>query len=165
MHSYLWHSQPARPKKIAEDQEENIMNLSQKSMHVLFVDDDANIRTVARIGLEGLTDWEIDEAASGYEALKKAAERVPDLILLDVMMPGLDGPATFKSLKASLPLKAVPVIFVTAKVQNEEIQQYIRLGAAGVITKPFDPMTLPDDISSILSHTADNESENSLLLL
>jgi len=120
-------------------------------IRVLFVDDDANIRTVAQIGLEGLTDWDIELATSGYEALVLASNRVPDLILLDVMMPGLDGKETLAKLQEIPQMSTVPVIFITAKVQSHEIQQYMSLGAAGVITKPFDPMSLPEQIGAILA--------------
>jgi len=118
---------------------------------VLLVDDDQNIRTLAQMGLEGLTDWKVELAASGAEAIRKAAELKPDLIILDVMMPGMDGPTTLGELRKVDSLTAIPVIFMTAKAQTHEVELYQRMGAKGIITKPFDPMTLPDDIQGILN--------------
>jgi CheY-like chemotaxis protein len=120
---------------------------------VMLVDDDQNIRFVAQMSLEGLTSWEIVIAESGEEAIKKASETLPDLILLDMMMPGMDGPATFAKLRTNPALMSVPIIFMTAKVQTHEIESYLQLGAAGVITKPFDPMKLPDEICQILEQS------------
>ncbi|MFX6234554.1 response regulator, partial [Acinetobacter baumannii] len=91
---------------------------------------------VAQMSLEGLTPWEITLADSGEVALKRAAEKTPDIILLDLMMPGMDGPTTFAKLKERPELSSVPVIFMTAKVQTHEIEGYRQLGASGVITKP-----------------------------
>ena len=133
------------------------MSLCEERLRVLFVDDDPNIRTVARIGLEGLTNWQVELADSGYAGIETAQKDTPDVILLDIMMPGLDGKQTFAKLQESAPLCRVPVIFITAKVQTAEVQQYMKLGAAGVITKPFDPMSLPDEISSILALKAKRE--------
>jgi CheY-like chemotaxis protein len=118
---------------------------------VLLVDDDQNIRTLAQMGLEGLTDWKVELAASGAEAIRKASELKPDLIILDVMMPGMDGPTTLGELRKVDSLTDIPVIFMTAKAQTHELELYQRMGAKGIITKPFDPMTLPDDIQGILN--------------
>ncbi len=118
---------------------------------VLLVDDDQNIRTLAQMGLEGLTDWKVELAASGAEAIRKASELKPDLIILDVMMPGMDGPTTLGELRKVDSLTGIPVIFMTAKAQTHELELYQRMGAKGIITKPFDPMTLPDDIQGILN--------------
>lgn len=121
---------------------------------VLLVDDDANIRFVAQMSLEGLTTWNIILAESGEEALTKAKSDVPDLILLDMMMPGMDGPTTFAKLKEETACAQIPVIFMTAKVQTHEVESYLELGAAGVIAKPFDPMKLADEICRILDNQA-----------
>lgn len=118
---------------------------------VLLVDDDLNIRTLAQMGLEGLTDWKVELAASGAEAIDKANEIKPDLIILDVMMPGMDGPTTLGELRKLDALTMIPVIFMTAKAQTHEVELYQKMGAKGIITKPFDPMTLPDDIQGILN--------------
>lgn len=114
---------------------------------VLLVDDDQNIRFVVQMALEGMTSWKILVAESGQEALTIADREKPDLILLDMMMPGMDGPTTFSRLKEQGIL--VPVIFMTAKVQTHEVEDHLKLGAAGVIAKPFDPMTLHKDILRI----------------
>lgn len=129
------------------------MNETNTIHSVLLVDDDQNIRFVAQMSLEGLTKWEIVLAESGEDALKKVSEKRPDIILLDMMMPGMDGPTTFAKLKEKPELASVPVIFMTAKVQTHEIESYRQLGAAGVITKPFDPMKLADEIRQIVGKT------------
>lgn len=117
---------------------------------VMLVDDEADIRKVADLSLKGVGGWEVALAASGDEALAMASSERPDVILLDVMMPGMDGPATLERLRAAPGLEAVPVIFMTAKVQKNEVERYLDLGAVGVIAKPFDPMSLPDEIRGIL---------------
>ncbi len=127
------------------------MTTSIDIKQVLLVDDDMNIRTLAQMGLEGLTDWKVELAGSGAEALTKATEMKPDLIILDVMMPGMDGPTTLSELRKVESLAGIPVIFMTAKAQTHELELYQKMGAKGIITKPFDPMTLPDDIQGILS--------------
>src|SRR5208283_3397979 len=103
-----------------------------------------------RTSLEGLTSWSVIEANSGQVALSLAGAELPDLILLDIMMPGMDGPTTFSRLKENADTADIPVIFMTAKVQTQELEGYIKLGAAGVITKPIDPMLLPEQITGIL---------------
>jgi len=117
--------------------------------HVLCVDDDPDILEVAQISLElvgGLTVTGVD---SGTRCLAEVATIRPDLILLDVMMPGMDGPATLTALKAVPGVAGIPVIFMTARVQESEVEQYLALGAAAVIPKPFDPMALADQIKAI----------------
>jgi CheY-like chemotaxis protein/HPt (histidine-containing phosphotransfer) domain-containing protein len=117
---------------------------------VLIVDDDASIRCIAEISLAEVGKWQVILADSGKKALEVLATNKPDLILLDVMMPGMDGLALFGIIKTMNEYKDTPVIFITAKVQNDEVQGYRKLGAAGVIPKPFDPMQLPTQILSIL---------------
>lgn len=119
---------------------------------VLLVDDDQNIRFVVQMSLEGLTEWKVVTADSGKAALALAPVELPDLIMLDVMMPEMDGPTTFMKLQDNAELRSIPVIFMTAKVQTHELESYLNIGAAGVISKPFDPMTLPEEIKKILSH-------------
>jgi CheY-like chemotaxis protein len=118
---------------------------------ILLVDDDDNIRTIAELSLED--DFQVDIASSGQEAIDIAMVRPPDLILLDVMMPGLDGKATFGKFKEIPSLAAIPVVFMTAKVLTHEIDFYLELGAAGVISKPFDPMTLAEEVQTIWAHS------------
>ena len=99
--------------------------------------------------------YEVITANSGAEAIERAVAESPDVILLDVMMPGMDGPTTFTELRNIPGLQHVPIIFMTAKVQKHEIEDYKRLsGAAGVITKPFDPMTLLKEIQAITNDFA-----------
>ena len=115
---------------------------------ILLVEDEADIRMVASIALEEVGGFEVRECSSGTEALEVAPDYRPDLVLLDVMMPGLDGPATLKALRDRPDLRDVPVFFMTAKIQTHEIEEYRILGAAHVIAKPFDPMTLSDEVKA-----------------
>jgi CheY-like chemotaxis protein len=117
---------------------------------ILLVDDEADIRLVAEISLSNLGGWQVIQAASGPEAVALAAREKPDLVLLDVMRPGMDGPATLEKLREAEDGRATPVIFMTAKVQKAEIDRLLGLGVRGLIPKPFDPMTLPDEIRRIL---------------
>jgi two-component system OmpR family response regulator len=118
---------------------------------VLVVDDDPAIRKVAEISLSRVGHWDVRSAHSGADALEMAANYKPDVILLDVMMPGMDGATTFKKLQQQEGNEDTPVIFLTAKVQKHEVQHYCEIGAIGVITKPFDPLKLPEDIINILN--------------
>ncbi|MFY0565226.1 response regulator [Archangium lansingense] len=117
---------------------------------VLLVDDEDDIRTIGQISLSRVGGWQTVLAASGAEAVSKAAAEQPDLILLDVMMPGMDGPTTLGQLRAQAATAKTPVIFMTAKIQKQEVARYLELGAVGVIGKPFDPMTLPTEIKKLL---------------
>ena len=117
---------------------------------VLLVDDEDDIRTIGQLSLSRVGGWQTVLAASGAEAVTKAAAEQPDLILLDVMMPGMDGPTTLGQLRAQDSTARTPVIFMTAKIQKQEVARYLELGAVGVIGKPFDPMTLPAEIKRLL---------------
>tara|TARA_R110002124_G_scaffold118016_1_gene275220 strand:+ start:11002 stop:11391 length:390 start_codon:yes stop_codon:yes gene_type:complete len=117
--------------------------------HVLCVDDDPDILEVAQISLELVGGLTVTGLGSGPLCLAGAETIRPDLILLDVMMPGMDGPATLTALKAAPGLRDIPVVFMTARVQEVEVDQYLALGAVAVIPKPFDPMTLADQIKAI----------------
>jgi CheY-like chemotaxis protein len=118
--------------------------------HILLVDDDADIREVAAISLEAVGDWRVSRASSGLEGVAKALGERPDAILLDVMMPGIDGPATYERLQADPLTRSIPVIFLTAKARTADRHRFEQLGAAGMLTKPFDPMTLSDEVAAIL---------------
>jgi two-component system OmpR family response regulator len=118
---------------------------------ILFVEDDPDIQTVAKMALEALGGFIVLACSSGAEALAEVDGFAPDLVLLDVMMPGMDGPTTLIALRALPAAQAVPVIFMTAKVQAQEVSRYRSLGAEGVIAKPFDPMALSDRVRSIWS--------------
>jgi CheY-like chemotaxis protein len=120
------------------------------SKRVLLVDDEDDIREVAGMSLETVAGWTVMAARSGREGLKIAAEQQPDVILLDVMMPDMDGPSTFRNLQDSEATKSIPVIFLTAKAQTREQRGFRELGAQGVISKPFDPLTLADQVAEIL---------------
>jgi two-component system OmpR family response regulator len=116
---------------------------------VLLVDDDPAIRMVTEICLAKVGNWNVSLADCGPAGLEIALREKPDLILLDVMMPGMDGPTMLTLLRQ----KSIdtPVIFVTAKVQSAEVDRYLKLGALGVIAKPFDPMQLPTIIYDIVN--------------
>lgn len=116
---------------------------------VLYVEDEPDIQAVAKLALEMVGGFTVKVCSSGDEALCDAEGFAPDMILLDVMMPGMDGPSTLKALRAVPGLANVPVAFMTAKVQPTEVAQYISLGARAVIAKPFDPMTLADQVRAI----------------
>jgi CheY-like chemotaxis protein len=118
---------------------------------ILIIDDEQDVRRIASLSLRHVGGFDVLEAAGGAEGVEKAASERPDAILLDVMMPGLDGAATLKILKEEEKTRTIPVIFVTARALTEEIQRFQSLGARGVITKPFNGMTLPDEVRAILA--------------
>ena len=121
---------------------------------ILYVEDEPDIRTIAKIALEKIGGFTVRVCGSGREALDAVSGFAPDCVILDVMMPGMDGPSTLAALRA-LPASAnVPVIFMTAKVQSSEIAQYKALGALDVIVKPFDPLSLASTIRNILGQAA-----------
>ncbi|GIV93259.1 MULTISPECIES: response regulator [Chloroflexus] len=116
---------------------------------ILFIEDDPDIQMVAQLALEAVGGYAVQICSSGAEALATAEQFAPDLILLDVMMPGMDGPTTLKELRKRPALANTPVIFMTARVQRHEVEQYLALGAVDVISKPFDPMTLSEQVAAI----------------
>src|SRR3990167_7830853 len=116
---------------------------------ILLAEDEADIRTIAKIALEDIGKFTVSYCVSGNDALKKAPDFLPDLILLDVMMPGLDGVSTFKALRALAEFKDTPIVFMTAKVQANEIAFYLQLGALDIIFKPFDPLTLAEHLRTL----------------
>lgn len=113
-----------------------------KLERILCVEDEPDIQAVARLALEIVGGFQVMICAGGEEALERVRAFAPDLILLDVMMPGMDGPATLRRLRADPATSAIPVVFLTAKMQASEIAHYRALGALDVIGKPFDPMVL-----------------------
>ncbi len=121
---------------------------------ILYVEDDPDIQAIAVMVLDAISGFTLEPCSSGSEALQKALAFNPDLILLDVMMPGMDGPETLHALRQLPALAHTPVVFMTAKVQPQEVQGYMELGAAGVIAKPFDPMTLADQLREIWAQVA-----------
>lgn len=125
------------------------------TLAVMHVDDEPDIREVAAIALELDADLTLTSVASGAEALKRLAEGArPDVILLDVMMPGMDGPCVLDRLREMEGLATTPVIFMTARAQSDEVERLKALGAIGVLVKPFDPMTLARQLRDILSADA-----------
>lgn len=121
-------------------------------MKILLIDDDADIRTLARLSLARLAGFEVVEAATGKEGIALAAAEAPDAIILDVMMPGLDGPATLAALRVQAATATIPVFFLTAKAMSSEIDGLKALGADGILTKPFDPLTFPDQVKAGLAN-------------
>ena len=113
---------------------------------ILYVEDEPDIQMIARVALENVGGFELCVCSSGTEALEKAASFAPDLLLLDVMMPGMDGPTTLEELRKIPALSKTPVMFMTAKVQPQEIEFLKSLNVADVIAKPFDPMGLANNI-------------------
>lgn len=125
------------------------MQPSTEPKRILYVEDDEDIREIARLALELVGGFEVMLCASGEQAVASAAAFNPDIILLDVMMPGMDGPSTLAALRRQPAVSHTPVAFMTAKIQPQEIATYKEMGATDVIAKPFDPMTLPEQIRTI----------------
>jgi CheY-like chemotaxis protein len=117
---------------------------------ILIIDDEDDIREVAGLSLETVAGWEVVLADSGAQGLARAAEHQPDAVLLDVMMPGMDGPTTFRELRKNPITSHIPVILLTAKVQSSDQKRFADLGVEAVLFKPFDPLTLSDQISAVL---------------
>jgi len=120
------------------------------SKRILIVDDEDDIREVAKVSLELVGQFDVLSASSGRDGLEQARTSRPDAILLDVMMPDLDGPGTLAQLQADPLTREIPVVFLTAKTQQAERTRLAQLGAAGVLIKPFDPMKLASDIAATL---------------
>jgi two-component system alkaline phosphatase synthesis response regulator PhoP len=121
--------------------------------HILLVDDEDDIREVAALSLETVGGWRVSSASTGGSGVAMALAERPDAILLDVMMPGLDGPATVARLREDPLTRDIPVILLTAKAQGADRRRFDALGVAGTLTKPFDPMRLTDQIAAILDRT------------
>lgn len=122
---------------------------------LLVVDDEAAIREIAQMSLEMVGSYDVRTADSGFECLSKAAADAPDAILLDVMMPGIDGPTTVARLRDAPQTRDIPVIMLTAKVQASDRERFTALpGVVGVIAKPFDPMQLSDEVAGLLGWTS-----------
>jgi CheY-like chemotaxis protein len=117
---------------------------------ILIIDDEDDIREVAALSLEATAGWEIVTASSGADGIKVAAQRKPQAILMDVMMPGMDGPTTFRQMQENPDIAKIPVLLLTAKVQGVDRRRFAGLGVAGVLFKPFDPLTLAAEISEAL---------------
>jgi CheY-like chemotaxis protein len=122
--------------------------------HLLLIDDEDDIREVAGLSLEMTQGWTVTTANGGAAGVILAKARVPDAILLDVMMPEMDGPSTFRALQLPEATRTIPVIFLTAKVQAADRQKFMEIGVQGIIAKPFDPLTLGQQIRETLGWPA-----------
>jgi len=125
--------------------------MEQELKKILFVDDDEDIHFIVKLSLKRLPGVELQFAQSGEEAIKIALEFKPDLILLDVMMPNMDGITTLQGIKLMPSIAKTPVVFLTARAQQTEIKEYLNYGILDVIVKPFDPMTLGNLVEQIWS--------------
>ena len=122
---------------------------------ILIIDDEDDIREVAALSLEATAGWEILTAGSGIEGIAIATAEQPDAILMDVMMPGVDGPTTFRNMQQDPVIAHIPVLLLTAKVQGVDQRRFASLGVAAILFKPFDPLTLAGQISEALGWTDD----------
>ena len=120
------------------------------SRRVLIIDDEEDIREVAALSLETVAGWDVLVAGSGAAGIIKARESHPDAILLDVMMPGMDGPTTFRELRKNPATARIPVLLLTAKVQSSDQRRFADLGVEAILFKPFDPLTLSNQIATVL---------------
>jgi len=123
--------------------------MSHVLKRILYVEDEPDIQAVARIALENVGGFTLEICNSGQEAIARGPGFKPDLLLLDVMMPGMDGVTTLQELRKLPGLQSIPAMFMTAKVQPSEVAQLRQHGAIDVIPKPFDPMTLSENIRSL----------------
>ena len=121
--------------------------------HVLIIDDEADIQEVLQGCFEDVAGWQVLLASSGQEGLVKAAAAQPDAIVLDVLMPGMDGRTFLRQLKANPAIESIPVIFLTSRVDFTDPQELPPLGVAGAIAQPFDPIQLAHQIATVLSWT------------
>lgn len=119
-------------------------------MKVLIIDDEEDTRSIASMSLSILGGLDVVEAESGNEGISKAEQERPDVILLDMMMPIMDGSQTLMALQNNAGTRDIPVIFLTAKAMTSEIEKLKRMGAIGVLTKPFDPTLLANQVRQIL---------------
>ena len=117
---------------------------------ILIIDDEDAIREVAALSLETVAGWTVCTASSGHAGIRKAIDEQPDAILMDVMMPTMDGPTTFREMQKTPELCHIPVLLLTAKVQGVDQRRFAGLGVSGVLFKPFDPLTLAEQMSSAL---------------
>lgn len=121
--------------------------MEQKQLHnILYAEDEEDIRSIAQIALEDIGSFTVKYCNNGNEVLEAIKDFAPDLLLLDVMMPEMDGPTVLKELRKIGTYASIPAIFMTAKIQTNELEEYKSIGAIEVIGKPFDPMTLAESI-------------------
>jgi CheY-like chemotaxis protein len=120
------------------------------SHKILIIDDEEDIREVAALSLETVAGWTVISANSGAQGLARAIEHQPDAILLDVMMPGMDGPTTVRELRKNPVTASIPILLLTAKVQASDQRRFADLGVQAILFKPFDPLTLSQQIATAL---------------
>ena len=125
--------------------------MPNSALRILYIEDEADIREVATLALENVGGFIVQACASGEESLRALPRFRPNLILLDVMMPGMDGPTTLKKLRELPESRGIPAVFMTAKAAQDEVTELKAIGALGVIPKPFDPMTLSSTVIDIWS--------------
>jgi CheY-like chemotaxis protein len=144
-------SHPSPPSTICSATLNNGSRGSPAVSHsILIIDDEDDIREVAALSLETVAGWRVFMANSGSQGLARAIEHQPEAILLDVMMPGMDGPTTFRELRKNPSTARIPVLLLTAKVQSSDQRRFADLGVEAILFKPFDPLTLSTQIAGIL---------------
>ena len=131
---------------------ESVLAMAKK---VLIIEDEPEIRAILAMSLQRVGGYEVVAAADGIEGIEVAARESPDLIILDALMPKLDGYATCRHVKADRKLSHIPVVFLTAKTAPREVERAMRAGAAGCVAKPFDPLTLAEQIAKIADGSGD----------
>ena len=129
---------------------------------ILIIDDEDDIREVAALSLEATAGWQVFTANSGAEGIKVAIAEHPDAILMDVMMPGVDGPTTFREIQQIPSIANIPVLLLTAKVQGVDKRRFADLGVAAILFKPFDPLTLAEQISEALHWNGNSPASSPL---
>ena len=128
--------------------------MNRQLTRIAYVEDDPDIREITRMSLESLGGYEVAVYASGEEALEKIVGFNPDLILLDVMMPGMNGLEVLERLSGMEGVSTTPIVFMTAKTRPQELDTCRALGAVGVVSKPYDPILLPQELDAIWSEVA-----------
>ncbi|KTD41791.1 response regulator [Legionella parisiensis] len=123
--------------------------MTTKLKKILYAEDEEDIRAIAQIALEDIGDYEVKYCSNGQDVLSAAQTFTPDLILLDVMMPFKDGPTTLQELRKLNSFSSIPAVFMTAKIQTQEIEEYKEMGVVDVIAKPFNPMELANELNKI----------------
>lgn len=137
--------------------------MTEKLVRITYVEDEPDIRTIAELALTRIGGFALQVCASGHEAVAEIPDYDPQLILLDVMMPGIDGVETLKRLRDIESTRQTPVVFMTAKAQHHETEYYHSLGVIGVISKPFDPLALPETINALWQQSrVDGEVRNAV---
>jgi CheY-like chemotaxis protein len=126
-----------------------------RAARVMCVEDDPDIRTILQFSLENVGGYQVAMCPDGFVALETVGQFAPDLVLMDVMMPGLTGPQTLERLRELPCMAGVPCVFITAKAMAHEVEALLQQGASGVVVKPFDPVTLPQQVRVYLERAVD----------